>query len=52
MEYLSQSNDNADNLNPEDRYKFVDDLTALKIVNLLITQVTTYDIMSYVSTYT
>ena len=29
LEYLSQSNDNADNLNPEDRYKFVDDLTAL-----------------------
>ena len=35
LEYLSQSNDSADFLNPEDRYKFVDDLTMLEIVNLL-----------------
>ena len=30
LEYLSQSNDNADNVPPEDRYKFMDDLTILE----------------------
>ena len=35
LEYLSQSKNNADCVDPEDRYKFVDDLTALEIVNLL-----------------
>ena len=32
---MSQSNDNADIVDPEDRFKFVDDLTALEIVNLI-----------------
>ena len=49
LEYLSQSNDISDNLNQEDRFKFVDDLTTLKIVNLLITQVTLYDFFSHVA---
>ena len=43
LEYLSQSNDNADNVEEDDRFKFVDDLTALEIVNLLITQISSYD---------
>ena len=34
LEYLSQSNDNADNVPPEDRYKFMDDLTILEIIHL------------------
>ena len=33
--YLSQSNDSADIIDEEDKFKFVDDLTALEIVNLL-----------------
>ena len=49
LEYLCQSNDNADNINQEDRFKFVDDLTALEILNLLITQVTSYDFFSHVA---
>ena len=32
----------------KDRFKFVDDLTALEIVNLLCTQITTYDLQSHV----
>ena len=48
MEYLSQSNDNADNVEEEDRFKFVDDLTALEIINLLITQISSYDFFSHV----
>ena len=35
IEYLSQSNDNSDNIDPEEKFKFVDDLTVLEIVNLL-----------------
>ena len=35
LEYLSQSNDNADSVPVSDRFKFVDDLTVLEIVYLL-----------------
>ena len=35
-EYLVQSNDNAEFVDPEYRYKFVDDLTLLEKINLLI----------------
>ena len=35
LEYLSQSNHNADCVAPDDRYKFVDDLSILEIINLL-----------------
>ena len=48
LEYLSQSNDNADMVNKDDRFKFVDDLTILEIINLLITEISSYDIYSHV----
>ena len=35
-EYLVQSNDNSDCVDPEYRFKFVDDLTVLEKVNLLV----------------
>ena len=35
LEFLSQTNDNADCVDPKNRFKFVDDLTVLEIVNLL-----------------
>ena len=35
LEYLSQSNDNCETIDPKDKFKFVDDLTALEIVDLL-----------------
>ena len=35
-EYLVQSNDNSDCVEPEYRFKFVDDLTVLEKVNLLL----------------
>ena len=34
-EFLSQTNDNADCVPKEDRFKFVDDLTTLEVINLL-----------------
>ena len=35
LEYLSQSNSNADCVGQNERFKFVDDLSILEIVNLL-----------------
>ena len=35
-EYLAQSNNNSDCVDPDYRYKFVDDLTVLEKINLLI----------------
>ena len=34
LEYLVQSNDNADSVEPDDRYKFIDDLSVLQLVLL------------------
>ena len=34
IEYLAQSNDNADVVNPEDRFKFIDDLSILQLIIL------------------
>ena len=35
LSYMSQSNNNADSVPLEDRFKYFDDLTVVKIVNLL-----------------
>ena len=40
LEYLSQSNKSADCVDVKDRFKFVDDLTILEIVNLLTIGIT------------
>ena len=47
-EFLSQTNNNADNVPVEDRFKFVDDLTLLEIVNLLNITIESYDINNHV----
>ena len=41
-EYLSQSNDNTDFLDPEDKYKFIDDLSLLEIINLISIGLSSY----------
>ena len=48
LEYIAQSNNNADMVEPEDRFKFVDDLTVLEIIDLLITEISTYNIKEHV----
>ena len=40
LEYISQSNKSADCVDVKDRFKFVDDLTILEIVNLLTIGIT------------
>ena len=46
--YLVQTNHNADNVNPDDRYKYIDDLTILQIISLagLLTE---YDFQLHVA---
>ena len=48
LEYLSQSNENSNCVNVEDRFKFIDDLTILEIVNLLTIGLTSYNIKEHV----
>ena len=48
LEYSCQSNNNAEMIDPDDRFKFVDDLSALEIINLLCTEISSYDIHSHV----
>ena len=50
LEYLSQSNSNADLVSVQDRFKFVDDLTVLEIVNLLTIGITSYNIKQHIPT--
>ena len=45
---LSQSNDNADIVPPEDRFKFMDDLTILEIIQLASVGMASYNIKSHV----
>ena len=43
-EYLAQSNNNANCVDSQYRFKFVDDLTTLEKVNLLVTGLTSFNI--------
>ena len=44
LKYLSQSNNSADGGNSEPRFKFIDDLTVLEIVNLLTIGISSFNI--------
>ena len=48
LEYLSQSNNSSDCVSQEDRFKFVDDLTVLEIVNLLTIGISSFNIKNQV----
>ena len=43
LEYMSQSNHSADCVDVKDRFKFVDDLSILEIVNLLTVGITSFN---------
>ena len=47
-EYLSQSNDNAECIDEEDRFKFVDDLSFLEIIFLLSCGIASYNLHTHV----
>ena len=47
-EFLSQTNDNADCVPEDDRFKFVDDLTTIEIINLLTSGISSFYVKSQV----
>ena len=49
LEYDSQSNDNTEFLSPEDKYKFVDDLSTLEIINLIVVGLSSYNFKMHVA---
>ena len=48
LEYLAQSNNSSDCVNVQDRFKFIDDLTILEIVNLLTVGLSSFNIKQQV----
>ena len=48
LEYLSQSNDNAQDIPTYMKYKWLDDLTVLEVINLLTIGISSYNIRSHV----
>ena len=44
LEYSSQSNHNADCVSLEDRFKFVDDLSVLEVINLVTVGIATHNV--------
>ena len=47
-EYLAQSNDNAECISESERFKFVDDLSFLEIIQLLSAGLASYNIKAHV----
>ena len=50
IKFLSQSNDNSETIDLEEKFKFVDDLTALEIVNLLSIGLSSFNVKHSVPT--
>ena len=48
-EYLSQSNDNCNILSEEDKFKFIDDLSMLELVNLISVGIASYNFKAHVA---
>ena len=49
LEYLSQSNCNTDFLDVKEKFKFIDDLSFLEIVNLLLVGISAYNFKAHVA---
>ena len=49
LEYLSQSNNNTDHISPNRKFKFIDDLSILEIVNLISIGLSAYNFRNHVA---
>ena len=49
LEYLSQTNHNTDFITPEDKFKFIDDLSFIEIINLICIGLSNYDLKAHVA---
>ena len=48
LEYLGLSNDNADFVNVENKFKFIDDLSLLELINLLTVGISSYNFKQHI----
>ena len=49
LEYLSQTNKNTDFLSVKDNFKFIDDLSFLEVINLILQGLSSYDFKFHVA---
>ena len=49
IEYLSQSNDNVDFLSTKEKFKFIDDLSTLEMLNLVMSGISSYNFRQHVA---
>ena len=49
LEYLSQTNSNTDFIDPDDKFKFIDDLSILEIINLISQGLTSFNFKCHVA---
>jgi hypothetical protein len=49
VEYLTQRNDNCNNLSEEGKFKFIDDLSVLELVNLISVGIASYNFKAHVA---
>ena len=48
LEYKSQSNNNTNNLNEKRKYKYIDDLSILELINLIMAGISSYNVKQQV----
>ena len=49
LEYLSQTNKNTDIIDPEDKLKFIDNMSVLEIINLISLGISSFNFKSQVA---
>ena len=49
LEYLAQSNDNTDFIDDEFKFKFIDDLSLLEVINLTLCGISSYNFRQHVA---
>ena len=49
LEYLSQSNTNADFLTSDEKFKFIDDLSILEVINLVMSGISSYNFKNHIA---
>ena len=49
LEYLSQSNTNADFLTNDEKFKFIDDLSILEVINLVMSGISSYNFKNHIA---
>ena len=51
LEYLSQTNKNTEFIDPDDKFKFIDDLSTLEIINLISLGLSSFSFKTHVASY-